>query len=87
MTHYVRIVTVAAVLIVLAADAPVHAQTPEIDALRALAEQGVAEAQFSLGIMNDTGFRPVDYASRHFEEPGAPEAATEILASHPGVDP
>ena len=25
--------------------------------------------------------RPVDYASRHFDEPGATEAATEILAS------
>ena len=31
--------------------------------------------------------RPVDYASRHFDEPGATEAATEILASRPGADP
>ena len=31
--------------------------------------------------------RPVDYASLHFDEPGATEAATEILASRPDTDP
>ena len=34
-----------------------------------------------------TDLRPVDYASRHFDEPGAREAAKEILASRPGADP
>ena len=40
MTHAVRIVAVAAVLTELALCAPVQAQTPEIDALHARAEQG-----------------------------------------------
>ena len=31
--------------------------------------------------------RPVDYASRHFDEPGAREAAKEILASRQGANP
>ena len=43
MTHATRIVAVA-VLVVLAVGAPVQAQTPEIDALRALAEAGGSEA-------------------------------------------
>ena len=42
MTHATRIVAVA-VLVALAVGAPVQAQTPEIDALRALAEAGSAE--------------------------------------------
>ncbi|HIN11869.1 MAG TPA: sel1 repeat family protein [Acidobacteria bacterium] len=38
-----------------ASGAPLQAQTPEIDALRAGAEQGDASAQSSLGIMYDYG--------------------------------
>ena len=51
MTHYPRFVIVVAVLTALALCVPVQAQTPEIDALRARAEAGVAEAQYNLGIM------------------------------------
>ena len=43
MTHAVRFVAVA-VLVALALCVPVQAQTPETDALRALAEPGDAEA-------------------------------------------
>ena len=55
MTHYLRFVTVAAVLITLALCVPVEAQTPEIDALRARAAQGEAEAQYDLGVMYANG--------------------------------
>ena len=48
MTHAIRIVAAAGVLIALVVCVPVQAQTPEIDALRARAEEGVAEAQFEL---------------------------------------
>ena len=51
MTHATRFVAVVAVLTALALCVPVQAQTPEIDALRARAEAGVAEAQYNLGIM------------------------------------
>jgi hypothetical protein len=44
MTHAVRFVAVVAVLTALALCVPVQAQTPEIDALRARAEAGDAEA-------------------------------------------
>ena len=54
MTHATRFVA-AAVLVALAAGAPVQAQTPEADALRVRAEAGDAEAQFDLGYMYDTG--------------------------------
>jgi len=54
MTHATRFVAVA-VLAALALCAPVQAQTPEIDALRARAEQGDAEAQYNLGSMYDEG--------------------------------
>ena len=53
MTIYAKIITLAAVLVALAVGA--QAQTPEIDALRARAEQGDAEAQFNLGVMYATG--------------------------------
>jgi len=53
MTLYARIITLAAVLVALAVGA--QAQTPEIDALRARAEQGVAEAQWGLGNMYANG--------------------------------
>jgi hypothetical protein len=46
MTHHLRLVAVVAVLTALAQCAPV----PEIDALRARAEAGDAEAQYSLGV-------------------------------------
>ena len=49
MTHAVRSVAVA-VPVALVLCVPVQAQTPEIDALRARAEQGDAEAQFELGV-------------------------------------
>jgi hypothetical protein len=42
MTHATRIVAAVAVLVALAVGAPVQAQTPEIDALRARAEAGGA---------------------------------------------
>ena len=61
MTYGVRVVVVVAVLVALGV--PVQAQTPRIDALRALAEQGDAEAQRNLGIMYDNGQGvPQDYA-------------------------
>ena len=49
MTLYAKIITLAAILAALASGA--QAQTPEIDALRARAEQGDAEAQYNLGLM------------------------------------
>ena len=55
MTHAVRFVAVVAVLTALAVGAPVQAQTPEIDALRAQAEQGDVDAQVSLGAMYANG--------------------------------
>ena len=54
MTHAVRFAVVA-VLTALALCAPVQAQTPEIDALRVLAEAGDAVAQFNLGVRYDFG--------------------------------
>ena len=53
-THAVRFVAVA-VLVALAVGAPVQARTPEIDALRARAEAGDAEAQLDLGGMYGNG--------------------------------
>ena len=53
MTIYAKIITLVAVLVALAVGA--QAQTPEIDALRARAEQGDAEAQNNLGGMYDEG--------------------------------
>jgi TPR repeat protein len=55
MTHAVRFVAVVAVLTALALCAPVQAQTPETDALRANAEAGDAEDQYALGVMYDYG--------------------------------
>jgi len=55
MTHAVRFVAVVAVLTALALCVPVQAQTPEIDALRARAEQGDAEAQYNLAASRLTG--------------------------------
>ena len=55
MRHYLRFVAVVAVLTALVVCVPVQAQTPEIDALRARAEQGDAEAQFNLGVIYDDG--------------------------------
>ncbi len=54
MTHATRFVAVA-VLVALALCAPVQAQTPEIDALRARAGQGDARAQSRLGNMYHYG--------------------------------
>ena len=50
MTHIVRVVVAVAVLMALVVCMPVQAQTPDIDALRERAEQGDAEAQWSLGL-------------------------------------
>ena len=44
MTIYAKIITLAAILVALASGAPLQAQTPEIDAVRARAEEGVAAA-------------------------------------------
>jgi hypothetical protein len=44
MTHAVRFIAVVGVLTALVLCVPVQAQTPEIDALRARAEAGSAEA-------------------------------------------
>ena len=55
MTHDLRIVAVFAVLMALVVCVPVQAQTPEIDALRARAEAGKAEAQYYLRLKYATG--------------------------------
>ena len=58
------LVAAVAVLVVLAIGA--QAQTPEIDALRARAEQGDAEAQLNLGFMYAEGRgAPQDYVQAH----------------------
>ena len=49
------LVVAIAVLVALAIGAAVHAQTPEIDALRARAEQGVTEALYTLWLVDTTG--------------------------------
>ena len=49
------LVVAVAVLVALATGAPVQAQTPELDELRALAEQGDASAQFNLGVRYANG--------------------------------
>ena len=49
------LVATVAVLVALATGAPVQAQTPELDELRALAEQGHAEAQYIFGLSYDIG--------------------------------
>ena len=48
---------VAAVAVLVALASGAQAQTPEIDAVRARAEQGVAEAQVNLGLRYATGER------------------------------
>ena len=55
MTIYAKIITLAAILVALASGAPLQAQTPEIDALRARAELGDAPAQNDLGVMYADG--------------------------------
>ncbi len=50
MTHAVRLVAAAAVLTAPALRVSVQAQTPAIEALRARAEAGDAEAQYTLVI-------------------------------------
>jgi len=55
MTIYAKIITLAATLVALASGAPLQAQTPEIDALRARAEQGDASAQNLLGFLYAEG--------------------------------
>ena len=76
MTHATRFVAVA-VLVVLAPGAPVEAQTPEIDDLRARAEAGEVVAQFLLGVAYATGRGvPEDDAE-------AQRLAREWAAAHP----
>jgi len=66
MTHSRRIVTTVAVLATLVLCMPVQAQTPEIDALRARAEQGDADAQFALGVAYADGLGvPQDDVQAH----------------------
>jgi len=56
MTHAVRIVAVVAVLTALVLlNVSCEVQTPEIDALRARAEQGDVDAQFDLGVSYANG--------------------------------
>jgi len=56
MTHATRFVAAVAVLTALVLlNVSCEVQTPEIDALRARAEQGDADAQSQLGFMYDTG--------------------------------
>ena len=54
MTHATRFVAVV-VLAALVLCVPVQAQTAEIDALRARAEAGDAEAQYDLGLIYANG--------------------------------
>ena len=49
------LVAATIILVSLAAGAPVQAQTPELDELRALADQGNASAQFNLGVKYRNG--------------------------------
>jgi hypothetical protein len=56
MTHAIRFVSVVAVLTTLVLCVFVQAQTPEIDALRARAEAGVAEDQYIIGHDYSIGF-------------------------------
>ena len=51
MTSHARAVALVAIFVALATSAPLQAQTQEIDALRARAEQGYAAALNNLGIM------------------------------------
>ena len=51
-----KLLVAAAVLVALAAIGVTHAQTPEIDALQAAAEQGDSDAMFDLGVMYHRGF-------------------------------
>ncbi len=50
MTHYFRVVAVAAVMTALVTGTLLQAQSPGIDALRVRAEQGDAQAQVRLAI-------------------------------------
>ena len=57
---------VAAVAVLAAPAVGAQAQTPEIDALRAQAEQGDADAQVNLGVMYGEGRGvPQDYVQAH----------------------
>ena len=66
MTRYLRFVAPVAVLIALVVCVSLQAQTPEIDALRARAEQGDALAQVNLG-------------NRHRRGDGVPQDDAEAL--------
>ena len=57
---------VAAVAVLVALAVGAQAQTPEIDALRAQAAQGVAEAQYNLGVIYANGHGvPQDFVQAH----------------------
>ena len=85
MTNCTRAVALSAVLSFAAALARiVRGEVPGGPALAKLAANQIEE-QYDWALTTD--LRPVDYASRHFDEPGAREAAKEILASRPGADP
>ena len=55
MMHSFRIVAAVAVLTALVVCVPVQAQIPDIDTVRARAEQGDVVAQFNLGLMYEGG--------------------------------
>ena len=65
MTHHLRFVAVVAVLTALVLlNVSCEVQTPEIDALRARAEEGVAEAQYNLGFMYEADTAPGSHRAR-----------------------
>ena len=66
------LVAAVAVLVALAAGAPVRAQTPEVDALRARAEQGDAGAQADLGLMYASSRGALqDFAASRYQRTGS----------------
>ena len=55
MTHATRFVAVVVLVALVLLNVSCEAQTPEINALRALAEQGNVDAQWGLGVMYANG--------------------------------
>ena len=55
MVHNLRFGAIPAVLMALVVCVPLQAQTPEIDALRARAEEGDAQSQYDLGVVYSIG--------------------------------
>ena len=81
MTHATRFVAVAAVLTALALCVPVQAQTPFVDALRARAEAGDAEAQLSLAV----GYAVGTVAQLSFEYAEEPNSLVIQMSRDVGI--